>query len=113
MTKKNNELRNKLKKIEAVALQALNGQPEDSDACELQLLKALAKIGDMSGDYRGLVEVRITDIDWDTDGKKVKGLPRAFRMMIEDDGDETFDNVVDALSDKFEFCIKSCNIRRL
>lgn len=113
MTKKNNELRNKLKKIEAVALQALNGQPDDSDACELQLLKALAKIGDMAGDYRGLVEVKVTDIDWDADGAKVKGLPETFRMMIEDDESGVFNDVVDALADKFEFCIKRCNIRRM
>ena len=67
----------------------------------------------MSGDYRGLVEVRVTDIDWDTDGVKVKGLPRTFRMMIEDDESGVFDDVVDALSDRFGFCINSCNIRRL
>ncbi|KKM82819.1 hypothetical protein LCGC14_1315710 [marine sediment metagenome] len=51
------------------------------------------------------MKVTCFDIDWDTDGLKTK-LPKKTIVEV-----ESFDEVVDALSDKFGWCINSLKIK--
>lgn len=81
MTRKNEELRGLIKAVELAAVQCLNSQPHDDIKCEHHLRKCLAKIADMVGDFRGLVEVEAYDIDWGAPGKDM-GLPESTKVMV-------------------------------
>lgn len=50
--------------------------------------------------------MKITNIDWDTDGESIEGLPT--EVIINQHIDE--DAVADYLSDEYGFCIKSLSI---
>lgn len=111
MTKENNELREKIKAIEGVTMQYLHSQPENDDDCNRYLLKALAKIADMAGDYRGLIELEAYDIEWDTDGEEVD-LPDKVRLMLH--SEEDFGSVIaDRLSDRFGWCVRTFQFRMI
>lgn len=57
-----------------------------------------------------ITKVKATDIEWDTDGKKISDLPDTTIIEIEhEDDDDLEDLVADTLSDKFGFCIFSFN----
>lgn len=111
MTEENNKLRMKVKEAENIAVKFLHSQPEADEDCNHHLLKALAKIADIVGDYRGMVEVECTDIDWDTDGEKVD-LPQTVRIMLES-SEDAGEVVADRLSDTYGWCIKSLNYKVL
>ena len=52
------------------------------------------------------VKCLITNIDWDTDGEVIEDLPTETTIEVEvDDYDELDDEVTDALSDKYGFCL--------
>jgi len=111
MNKENQDLRAKIQSVESLATQYLHSQPNDDEACGRHLLKALAKMADIVTDYRGMVEVEVYDIEWDTDGEEVD-LPKTVRLML--DTIEDADNVIaDKLSDKYEWCVKRCNFRMI
>lgn len=111
MTEENNELRLKVKAAENIAVKFLHSQPETDEDCKHHLLKALVKIAEIVGDYRGLVEVECTDIVWDTDGEKVD-LPQTVRLMLES-AENAGDVAVERLSDTYGWCIKSLNFKVL
>lgn len=111
MTKENNKLRLKIMKVEEIALNALHSQPEGDEACNHHLLKALAKMAEVVGDYRGLIEVECVKIVWDTDGEKVD-LPSTVRIMI-DASENVGEAAADALSEKFGWCVKKLDYRIL
>lgn len=111
MTERNNKLRETVRKIEGTASACLYNQPHDDHDCERHLERHLAKIAEMSGDFRGLVEVQAYDIEWDTDGKKVK-LPKSVRIMM-DSSEDIDETIADKLSDKYGWCVKSCNWRKV
>lgn len=46
--------------------------------------------------------VEVYNIKWDTDGKRVKSLPKTFRIEVEDVEDE--DALSAVISDHFGFC---------
>ncbi len=48
------------------------------------------------------IGLEVTDIQWDTDGEKVRGLPDKVTMYF----DPTID-VADALSDEYGYCVES------
>ena len=111
MTEENNKLRLKVKEAEDIAIKFLNSQPDADEDCNRHLLKALAKIADVVGDYRGMIEVECSDIDWDTDGEKVD-LPKTVRIMLESSenaGEEAFEK----LSNTYGWCIKSLKYKVL
>ena len=109
MTERNRELRDKVAQIENEALVCLHNQPLDDDDCERHLQKALAKIANLAGDFRGLVEVEAYDIDWDTDGEDVD-LPDSVKIMM-DNYDDIENDIADRLSDRFGWCVNSYNWR--
>lgn len=111
MTKENNKLRLKIMKTEEIALNALHSQPEGDEDCNHHLLKALAKMAEVVGDYRGLIEVECTKIVWDTDGEKVD-LPSTVRIML-DASENVGEVVANVLSDKFGWCVKKLDYRIL
>lgn len=111
MTEENNELRMKVKEAENIAVKFLHSQPEADEDCNRHLLKALANIADIVGDYRGMVEVECSDIVWDTDGEKVD-LPQNVRIMLES-AENAGEAAVEYLSDKYGWCIKSLNYKVL
>ena len=111
MTKENNELRLKVKEAENIAVKFLHSQPEEDKDCNNHLLKALAKIADIVGDYRGMVEVECSDIEWDTDGENID-LPKTVRIMLES-SENVGSDVVDRLSDTYGWCIKSLKYKVL
>jgi hypothetical protein len=51
----------------------------------------------------------ITEIDWDTDGEEIEGLPANVTLELEDlDGLGVSDeDVADELSDRYGFCVNS------
>lgn len=52
------------------------------------------------------VTAEISRIDWDTDGEVIEDLPTETTIEVEvDDYDELDDEVTDALSDKYGFCL--------
>lgn len=109
MTEKNSKMRDVVKKVEGCAMVCLASQPSDDDACERHLVRALAKMAEMTKGYLGLVEVEVYDIKWDTDGEKVN-LPDSYRLFVQSD---EIDNLADKLSDKFGWCVKDFNWRML
>lgn len=48
--------------------------------------------------------VKMSSIDWDTDGRKVKHLPKEVTIEVDDDCDIECEGA-DILSDKFGFCV--------
>jgi hypothetical protein len=56
--------------------------------------------------------ISATDIQWDTDGKRVRGLPKQIKFQIElgDDEDESEieEKVCDWLSDQYDWCVAGC-----
>ena len=50
--------------------------------------------------------VKMSQIDWDTDGRKVKNLPKEVTVEVDDDCDVEYEGA-DILSDKFGFCVNS------
>lgn len=110
MTEKNSKMRDVVKKVESCAMVCLASQPSDDDACERHLVRALAKMAEMTKEYLGLVEVEAFNIKWETDGKKVD-LPGSFRLFMQ--ADDIDDGIADALSDRFGWLVKSLDWRRL
>jgi len=110
MTEKNSKIRDVVKKVESCAMVCLASQPSDDDACERHLVRALAKMAEMTKGYLGLVEVEAFNIRWETDGKKVD-LPDSFRLFMQ--ADDIEDGIADALSDRFGWLVKSLDWRRL
>jgi len=56
------------------------------------------------------VKCVITNIDWDTDGEKIKELPKdvTFEMDYDDEyGAELDQEVADELSDRYGFCVNT------
>lgn len=51
------------------------------------------------------MKLMIRDIDWDTDGEPVNWLPECVIMETESE-----EHLVDDISDRFGFCIKSLGI---
>lgn len=110
MTEKNSKMRDVVKKVESCAMVCLASQPSDDDACERHLVRALAKMAEMTKGYLGLVEVEAFNIKWETDGKNVD-LPESYRLFMQ--ADEIEDGIADALSDRFGWLVKSLDWRRL
>ena len=110
MTEKNSKMRDVVKKVESCAMVCLASQPSDDDSCERHLVRALAKMAEMTKGYLGLVEVEAFNIRWETDGKKVD-LPDSFRLFMQ--ADDIEDGIADALSDRFGWLVKSLDWRRL
>lgn len=110
MTDKNSKMRDVVKKVESCAMVCLASQPSDDDACERHLVRALAKMAEMTKGYLGLVEVEAFNIKWETDGKKVD-LPESYRLFMQ--ADEVEDGIADALSDRFGWLVKSLGWRIL
>ena len=54
---------------------------------------------------------KITDIEWDTDGKDIEDLPTEVRMELDEDEDE--DEIADTLSDLFGWCVNSYNAEQI
>lgn len=52
--------------------------------------------------------IKVYDIEWDTDGEEVE-LPESCEIDVECESDELDQAVSDALSDKYGFCVISCN----
>ena len=102
MTRINEYLRGLVKDVELAAVQCLNFQPHDDMKCEHHLRKCLTKIADMVGVFRGLVEVEAYDIDWDTDGEKVK-LPKSVKLMM-NPSEDISETISDRLSDQTGWC---------
>ena len=48
--------------------------------------------------------VKMSNIDWDTDGRKVKNLPKEVTVEVDDGCDVEYEGA-DILSDKFGFCV--------
>lgn len=109
MTEKNSNMRDVVKKVESCAMVCLASQPSDDDVCERHLVRALAKMAEMTKDYLGLVEVEAYNIKWDTDGEKVN-LPDSHRMFVQSD---EIENLADKLSDRFGWCVKNFSWRML
>lgn len=109
MTKKNENMRDVVKKVESCAMVCLASQPSDDDVCERHLVRALAKMAEMTKEYLGLVEVEAFNIKWKTDGKKVD-LPDSHRMFVQSD---EIEKLADRLSDKFGWCVDDFNWRML
>lgn len=64
----------------------------------------------MTGTYE------VTDIEWDTDGEEVEGLPASVTIEIDEDDidpDDEESSVVDAVSDEHGWCIDDCKVRRV
>lgn len=68
----------------------------------------------------------ISNLEWDTDGKKVKGLPDEFGLTVsEEDVEEWVENemdqdkdeidywIMDWLTDYYEWCIAGCEIKEV
>lgn len=110
MTDKNSKMRDVVKKVESCAMVCLASQPSEDDACERHLVRALAKMAEMTKGYLGLVEVEAFNIKWETDGKKVD-LPESYRLFMQ--ADEVEDGIADALSDRFGWLVKSLGWRIL
>ena len=57
------------------------------------------------------VKVKCTEIVWDTDGERVLNLPSARSLWVDSDADiesdEFAEDVTNALSDKFDYCVDS------
>lgn len=110
MTEKNANMRDVVKKVESCAMSCLTSQPSDDDACERHLVRALAKIAEMTKLYLGLVEVEAFNIMWDTDGEKI-GLPGSYRLFMQ--ADEVEDGIADTLSQRFGCLVESLSWRIL
>ena len=63
----------------------------------------------------------VRNLEWDTDGKKIKGLPKEVGVCAdEDDVEEWIENecdqeeieyyIMDWLTDEYEWCIAGCEI---
>lgn len=58
------------------------------------------------------VKCLVTNIDWDTDGEVIEDLPTETTIEVEvDDYDELDDEVTDALSDEYGFCLNGFSTR--
>lgn len=110
MTEKNANMRDIVKKVESCAMVCLASQPSDDDACERHLVRALAKMAEMTKEYLGLVEVEAFNIKWETDDEKVD-LPESYRLFMQ--ADEVEDGIADALSDRFGWLVSSLGWRIL
>ena len=110
MTEKNSKMRDVVKKVESCAMVCLASQPSDDDACERHLVRALAKMAEMTKGYLGLVEVEAFNIKWETDGEKVD-LPDSYRLFMQ--ADEVEDRIANELSDRFGWLVKSLGWRIL
>ena len=110
MTEKNSIMRDVVRNIESCASACLASQPLDDDACERHLVRALAKMSEMTKEYLGLVEVEAFNIKWDTDGEKVD-LPESYRLFMQ--ADEVEEGIADALSDRFGWLVESLGWRIL
>ena len=111
MTEKNNELRGILKNVECIANQCLHSQPNDDDACEIHLMRALSNIASAVSGYRKMAEIEAYEIEYDTDGKDVD-LPKSMRFMVNLlDIDE--DEIADLISDKTGWLVKTFQWRVL
>ena len=61
----------------------------------------------------------VSNIEWDTDGKKVAGLPNEMGLTLEPedyDGlepEEIEENIIDFLSDRYEWCIADYDIEEV
>ena len=62
-----------------------------------------------------MVKVKCTEIQWDTDGDKelFKSLPQEVEITLDDyvEGDYLDDELADALSDLYGFCIEGYNYK--
>lgn len=110
MTEDNANMRDVVKNVESCAMICLASQPSDDDECGRHLVRALAKIAEMTKRYLGLVEVEAFNIKWETDGEKVD-LPESYRLFMQ--ADEVEDGIADALSDRFGWLVESLDWRRL
>lgn len=110
MNEKNDNMRDVVKKVESCAMACLASQPSDDDACERHLVRALAKMAEMTKGYLGLVEVEAFNIKWETDGENVD-LPESYRLFMQ--ADEVEDGIADALSDRFGWLVESLEWRML
>lgn len=111
MTEKNNELRGILKNVECIVYKCLHSQPNDDDACEIHLMRALSNIARAVSGYGKMVEIEAYEIEYDTDGEGVD-LPKSMRFMIDSlDIDE--DEMADLISDKTGWLVKTFKWRML
>lgn len=110
MNEKNDNMRDVVKKVESCTMACLASQPSDDDACERHLVRALAKMAEMTKGYLGLVEVEAFNIKWETDGENVD-LPESYRLFMQ--ADEVEDGIADALSDRFGWLVESLEWRML
>lgn len=104
MTEENQEIRDVLKRVEAMAEKAIRHQPAGDDDCSKHLTRALIKIANLVGAYRGIVEVDVSDIKWDTDDNSVD-LPQSVCLFM--DQDNFPDMIADELSDKYGWLVES------
>lgn len=111
MTDENWKLRDKISKIENMALTCLHGQPFDDAACEEHLKLALAKMADECAEFLGMRCVEAYDIEWDFDGEDAipEGLPEKSRFVMRPESIES--DIADRISDRFGWCVKSCKWR--
>ena len=112
MTDRNRELRALVTKVENACTSCLMGQPHDDDDCERMLVKTLSNIADMTGEFAGMAEIEIYDIDWDIDGEDV-GLPRSVRMMVYASHGVNEDMLSDELYDEYGWLVNGFKWRRI
>lgn len=111
MTDKNKELRALVTKIENTCTACLRGQPHGDEDCERMLVKTLAKIADMTSEFAGMVEIEVYDLDWETDGERVK-LPKSVKMIVYANPDIDNEAVANQLSDEYGWLVKGFLWRR-
>lgn len=56
--------------------------------------------------------IKITDIDWDYSESTINDRNLPSELTISDADDKTDDEIIDRLSDIYEFTINSCSIER-
>ncbi len=56
--------------------------------------------------------IKITDIDWDCSESTINDRNLPSELTVSDADDKTDDEIIDRLSDIYEFTINSCSIER-
>ena len=62
MTEENKNLRDKVRRIENIAVNCLNNQPTGDDECSVHLCKALASIAQEADGFQSMVEADASDV---------------------------------------------------
>lgn len=109
MTDKNDKMRSILTKVEHICTSSLRNQPQDEKECERLLTKALINVADVVRDFSDLVEIKISDIEWETDGEEVD-LPKSIRKFVKDPDNYAVTHV---LSDEYGWLVLGCRWRKI